>query len=75
MDDFFSRKTLMQVRVNARKSVIRSRVEHVFADQKSKTGLLVRTVGTARATMRIGPANIVYNMRYFLFLPGIKSSA
>ena len=47
---------------NAGKSVIRSRVEHVFADQKSQTGLFIRTVGITRATMRIGLANIVYNI-------------
>jgi hypothetical protein len=52
--------------LNAGKSVIRLRVEHVFADQKSQMGLFVRTVGIARATMRIGLANIVYTMRRFL---------
>ncbi|MFT9297984.1 MAG: IS5 family transposase [Gluconobacter sp.] len=46
-------------RSNAGKSVIRSRVEHVFADQKSQTGLFVRTVGLTRATMRSGLANIL----------------
>ncbi|WP_249212885.1 IS5 family transposase [Acetobacter thailandicus] len=50
-------------RSNAGKSVIRSRVRHVFADQKSQTGLFIRTVGITRATMRIRLANIVYNMR------------
>ncbi|MBS1087340.1 IS5/IS1182 family transposase, partial [Gluconobacter sphaericus] len=55
----------------AGKSVIRSRVEHVFADQKSQMGLFVRT----RATMRIGLANIVYNMRRFLFLERMNASA
>jgi hypothetical protein len=60
---------------NAGKSVIRSRVEHVFADQKSQTGLFVRTVGITRATMRIGLANIVYNIRRFLFLERISASA
>ena len=60
---------------NAGKSVIRSRVEHVFADQKSQTGLLIRTVGITRATMRIGLANIVYNMRRFLFLERLSASA
>ncbi|MGC5749671.1 transposase [Gluconobacter sp. NFX36] len=60
---------------NAGKSVIRSRVEHVFADQKSQTGLFVRTVGITRATMRIGLANIVYNMRRFLFLQRISTTA
>jgi hypothetical protein len=60
---------------NAGKSVIRSRVEHVFADQKSQTGLFVRTVGISRATMRIGLANIVYNMRRLLFLERLNASA
>ena len=62
-------------RSNAGKSVIRSRVEHVFADQKSQMGLFVRTVGITRATMRIGLANIVYNMRRFLFLERLNASA
>ena len=62
-------------RSNAGKSVIRSRVEHVFADQKSQTGLFIRTVGITRATMRIGLANIVYNMRRFLFLQRISTTA
>ncbi len=51
---------------NAGKSVIRSRVEHVFAGQKSQTGLFIRTIGITRTTMRIGLANIVYKMRRFL---------
>ncbi|GAN62608.1 transposase [Acetobacter indonesiensis NRIC 0313] len=61
-------------RSNAGKSIILSRVEHVFADQKSQTGLFVRTVGIARATMRIGLANIVYNMSRFLLLKQIKAA-
>lgn len=32
---------------NAGKSVIRSRVEHVFADQKSQTRLFVQIIGVA----------------------------
>jgi len=59
---------------NAGKSVIRSRVEHVFADQKSQTGLFLRTVGITQATMRIGLANIVYDMRRFVFLTRISAS-
>ncbi|MFT9198938.1 transposase, partial [Gluconobacter oxydans] len=62
-------------RSNAGKSVVRSRVEHVFADQKSQTGLFVRTVGITRATMRIGLANIVYNMRRVLLLERINAAA
>jgi len=60
---------------NAGKSVIRFRVDHVFADQKSQTGLFVRTVGIMRAIMRIGLANIVYNMRCFFFLERLNASA
>ncbi|MBS1036154.1 IS5/IS1182 family transposase, partial [Gluconobacter cerinus] len=48
---------------------------HVFADQKSQTGLFVGTVGITRASMRIGLANIVYNMRRFLFLERIRITA
>ena len=55
-------------RANALKSKIRSRVEHVFAVQKHKMGLFVRTVGMARATTKIGLANLVYNMRRLVFL-------
>ncbi|MCP1238060.1 IS5/IS1182 family transposase, partial [Gluconobacter kondonii] len=46
-----------------------------FADQKSQTGLFVRTVGITRATMRIGLANIVYNIRRFLLLERISTTA
>ena len=62
-------------RSNAGKSVIQSRAEHVFANQKSQTGLFVMTVGITRATMRIGLANIVYNMRCFIFLERISTTA
>lgn len=62
-------------RSNVGKSVIQSRVEHVFADQKAQTGLFIRTVGITRATMRIGLANIIYNMRHFLFLEQISVAA
>ncbi|KGB23401.1 Mobile element protein [Acetobacter pomorum] len=51
------------------------RVEHVFADQKSQTGLFIRTVGITRAAIRIGLANIVYNMRRFLFIERMSGSA
>ena len=60
-------------RLNAGKSIVRSRVEHVFADQKSQAGRVVRTAGIVRATMRIRLANIVYNMCRFLFLERIST--
>lgn len=60
-------------RSNTGKSVIRSRVEHVFADQKSRMGIFVRTVGIQRAEMKIGLANLVYNIRRFLYLERINA--
>ena len=50
-------------RANGRKSKIRAAIEHVFARQKGPMGLVVRTIGLARATVKIGLANIAYNMR------------
>ncbi len=41
-------------RSNAGKSVIRSRVTYVFADQKSQKGLFIRTGGITRTIIRIG---------------------
>ena len=53
---------------NGRKSKIRSRVEHVFAEQKYRMGLMVRTIGIARATVKIGMVNIVYNIKRLICL-------
>jgi IS5 family transposase len=53
---------------NGRKSKIRSHVEHVFAEQKSRMGLVIRTIGIARATLKIGMANIVYNIKRLICL-------
>jgi IS5 family transposase len=55
-------------RANATKSVIRAQVEHIFAEQKHRMGLFVRTIGLARATTKIGLANLVHNMRRLLWL-------
>jgi IS5 family transposase len=55
-------------RANGRKSRIRSHVEHVFAEQKSRMGLVIRTIGIARATLKIGMANIVYNVKRLICL-------
>ena len=54
-------------RANARKSTVRARVEHVFAQQKNRMGLFVRTIGLARAGAKIGLANLSYNLQRFLF--------
>jgi transposase, IS5 family len=55
-------------RANNAKSKIRSRVEHVFAEQKNRMGLFIRTIGIARATTKIGMANLVYNIKRLIFL-------
>jgi len=55
-------------RANGRKSKVRAAVEHVFADQKSRMGLFIRTVGLARARTKIGLANLTYNIRRLVFL-------
>ena len=54
-------------RGNATKSKVRAFVEHVFADQKHRLGLKVRTIGLARARLKIGLANIAYNIRRLIF--------
>lgn len=55
-------------RANARKSAIRSAVEHVFARQKGPMALVVRTIGIARAHVKIGLANLAFNMRRYVWL-------
>jgi IS5 family transposase len=53
---------------NAQKSKVRSAVEHVFAHQKGLMGLVIRTIGLTRARLKIGVANLAYNMRRFVWL-------
>jgi transposase, IS5 family len=55
-------------RANSAKSKIRSHVEHVFAAQKDRMDLFIRTIGIARATTKIGMANLIYNIKRLLFL-------
>lgn len=43
--------------------------------QTSQTGLFIRAVGITRASMRIGLANIIDNMRCFLFLERMIAAA
>jgi transposase, IS5 family len=50
-------------RGNATRARIRGAVEHVFAAQKCRLGLIIRTVGLARARTKLGLANLVTNMR------------
>jgi IS5 family transposase len=54
-------------RANARKSAVRARVEHVFAVQKDKMDMFIRTIGIERAEAKIGLVNIAYNMQRLIF--------
>ncbi|HSM19945.1 MAG TPA: IS5 family transposase [Hyphomicrobiales bacterium] len=55
-------------RANAAKSTVRAHVEHPFAHQKGPMGLVVRTVGLARATATVTLANMAYNMKRWCWL-------
>lgn len=55
-------------KANAKKSKVRCHVEHAFAELKSRMGLVVRTIGIARAEAVITLANMAYNMKRWVFL-------
>lgn len=62
-------------RANAGRSKIRDQVEHVLAGQKHRMGPVVRTIGIARATIKIGMANLVYNLQRLAWLEGRTAPA
>ena len=62
-------------RANGRRSKVRSSVEHVFARQKDKMKLFIRTIGMSRAKVKIGMANIAYNMLRYVWHQGRTASA
>ena len=55
-------------RANAAKSAVRARVEHPFAHQKGFMGLVIRTIGRARAEATVTMANMAYNMKRWCWL-------
>ena len=57
-------------RGNRTKSRIRAKVEHVFAEQKVRMGLFIRTIGIRRAEAMITLANMAYNMKRWCWLNG-----
>lgn len=57
-------------RANYKRSKVRSRVEHVFGAQEAMGGMVVRTIGIARAGVKIGLMNLTYNMKRFTYLQG-----
>lgn len=62
-------------RANGRRSKVRSAVEHVFARQKDKMKLFISTIGISRAKVKIGMANIAYNMLRYVWLAGKPQAA
>jgi IS5 family transposase len=67
--------TASQRKANRARSKVRSAVETVFAAEKHIFGLFVRSIGIARATTRIGLANLVYNVRRYLWIDGRAAPA
>lgn len=58
-----------QKAANTERSRVRSRVEHVFAHMETAMhGCFVRTIGMARAMVKIGLENLAYNIARFTFL-------
>jgi len=57
-------------RANGRRSKVRSAIEHVFARQKGPMRLFVRTIGIVRAKMKIGMANLAYNLSRYVWHEG-----
>jgi transposase, IS5 family len=55
-------------RANATKSAVRAHVEHPFAHLKGPMGLVIRTIGIARATATVTLANMAYNMKRWCWL-------
>lgn len=49
-------------KANARKSAVRAKIAHVFGHQKDRMGLVMRTIGLARARATITRANMTDNM-------------
>jgi hypothetical protein len=60
---------------NATRGKVRAAVEHVFACQKQRLRLGVRTVGIARAKTKLGLANLAYKLLRFTWLEGRAAPA
>ena len=60
----------MEIQGNRTRAKIRSRIEHVFGIQAMRAGdLIIRTIGLARAKVKLGLRNLAYNLdRYAAFM-------
>jgi transposase, IS5 family len=61
-------------RANTKKSAVRATVEHVFAQQKERMKLMIRSIGIRRAEATIFMANIAYNLGRWRWWQGRTAS-
>lgn len=60
-----------EIQGNRTRAKIRSRIEHVFGIQTRRAGnLIIRTIGIARAKVKIGLRNLAYNLDPLCLLYG-----
>ncbi len=65
-----------QKAANTERSRVRVRVEHIFGHMETAMhGCYVRTIGMARAKVKIGLENLAYNMSRFTFLMGCRAQS
>lgn len=62
-------------RGNATRARVRAHVEHVFAAEKHRFKLIVRTIGLARAKAKIALANLAYNFTRLAWIEGRRAPA
>jgi hypothetical protein len=62
-------------RANAKRSAVRSALEHVLAGQKHRIGLFIRTIGVARVWIKIGMASLADNFQRLAWLERKGASA
>jgi IS5 family transposase len=62
-------------RANAAKSRIRARIEHVFAQQKDRMHLVIRSIGIKRAEATIIMVNLAYNLGRWRWWEGKTTAA
>ncbi len=63
--------TESQMAQNRKKSKVRSRIEHVFAQIELMYRGRIRCIGRLRAAAKIGLLNLVYNMKRFAYLESL----
>jgi len=52
---------------NAKRSTVRARIERMFARQKDQMRPFIRTIGIARAEVKVGLANLACNIDRLIF--------